>query len=214
MSAGRIIVPMDRSFRYSILTLAALGLLSACSSSQINHLANDGPLTPLPDELIPQDPEDHVLNAAMQDYLKQIKAPLSSRYDFTRIDLDDDGRRDALVMLKGPHHYWCNMDGCNMLVMKAGNDYFNIASAIFPVRGPLYVTDHVSEGWRDMVIRVSGQSYARAKNVANIFMKPSACDRCWSTRLMTTVSTWPSSAVRRARSTSAIPPHASCRMIS
>ncbi len=158
---------MGRSFFFSlIISILALSL-SGCSSS--GREVSYNPLTPLPDELLPQDPEDHVLNAAVQEYLKLADAPLCSSYDFTRVDLDGDNRRDALVMMKGPHNYWCNMGGCSLIVFKAANDHFEWSSQISPVRGPLYVSDETSEGWKNLIIRVTGMPDAKAKSVAMQF---------------------------------------------
>ena len=155
--------------RFALLPsfIALALLLSGCAAGPDSVAYDDGPLTPLPHEFIPQDPEDHVLEAAIRDYLVAAKGPASTQYDFTRVDLDGDGRRDALVMMKGPHHYWCGMDGCSLVVFKAANDHFALVSEIFPVRGPLYVSNRISEeGWKNLIIRVSGQSYAKAKDVA------------------------------------------------
>ncbi len=157
---------MDRFYRFSFLCLCvctALIFLSGCAAH--SDSPSGGPLTPLPGDLA-QDPEDHVLDAAIRDYLVATGGPLFTRYDFTRVDLDNDGRREGLVMMKGPHHYWCDANGCSLLVFRAADDHFTVASEIFPVRGPLYVGDTMSKGWHDLIVRVSGQSYAPAKNVA------------------------------------------------
>ncbi|HEY8189380.1 MAG TPA: hypothetical protein VIF12_01740 [Micavibrio sp.] len=163
---------MGRSifFTLSSLILSTI-LLSGCSSSGPRPLSysDDGPLTPLPDEFLPQDPEDQVLDSAVQDYLKLTKAPLSSRYDFTRVDLDGDHRRDALVMMEGPHGYWCAANGCSLIVFRAADDHFEWSSNIFPVRGPLYVSNTTSEGWKNLIIRVTGQPDVKAKDVAMQF---------------------------------------------
>lgn len=143
--------------------LMALLFLSACAGGP--GMDDDGPLTPMPGYM-PQDPEDHVLDEAVQTYLAKAGGPASSRYDFTRVDLDGDQRRDALVMMKAPHHYWCDMNGCSIVVFHAADNSFSPVSEIFPVRGPMYVSEDVTQGWRDLIIRVSGQSYARAKDVA------------------------------------------------
>jgi len=157
---------MSRSTLLSVCLGFSL-FLSGCAAGPGDIAYDDGPLTPLPHELIPQDPEDHVLNAAIRDYMDAANGPTSTQYDFTRVDLDGDSRRDALVMMKGPHHYWCGMDGCSLVVFKAANDHFTLVSEIFPVRGPLYVSDRISEeGWKNLIIRVSGQSYAKAKDVS------------------------------------------------
>lgn len=121
----------------------------------------------MPISSAPQDPEDSVLAAAVRDYLNIENGPANTLYDFTRVDLDGDTRRDALVMMKAPHNYWCGMDGCSLAVFKAADDHFTLVSEIFPVRGPMYVSKTMSEdGWKDLLIHVSGQSYAQAKNVS------------------------------------------------
>lgn len=155
-------------FHKLFIALFSLILLAGCASGEREsaYADGDGPLTPLPEDYVPMEPEDHVLDQAIQDYLRYTKGPLFSRYDFTRVDLDGDRRRDALVMMKGPHSFWCDMNGCSLLIFKAHDDYFTVASTIFPVRGPMYVSDLTHQGWRNLIVRVSGLSYADAKNVA------------------------------------------------
>ena len=57
------------------------------------------------------------------------------------------------------------MHGCTMLVLKAGDDRFTLVNAIQPVREPLYISDSESNGWRNLVVRVSGR-WDSAKDVA------------------------------------------------
>lgn len=146
-----------------ILICFAILPLAGCGTSKDD---TGGPLTPMPDFNAVNDPTDAALVQSIEAYLKQSGGPASTRYDFTRMDLDHDSRRDALVMMKGPHHYWCDMNGCSMVVFKAGNDSFTPLSEVFPVRGPLYVSDAQTAGYRDLIIRVDGQAYAKAKDVA------------------------------------------------
>ena len=153
-----------RMNRLSLFALFLASLLSACAAS--DPAPSGGPLTPMPGEYSVREPDDGVLNKAVTEYLAHSGSPSSTRYDFTRIDLDGDNRRDALVMMKGPHHYWCDMNGCSMVIFHANDDSFSTVSEMFPVRGPLYVSDQKTQGWRDLIVRVSGQSYAKAKNVA------------------------------------------------
>lgn len=147
-------------------SIVFVSFLSACTATPAQ---DDGPLTPMPDQHAILEPDDSVLAQAVAEYLKHAGGPASTRYDFTRIDLDGDTRRDALVMMKGPHHYWCDMNGCSMVVFKANNDSFTTVSEMFPIRGPLYVSNDTSQGWRDLIVRVSGQAYAKAKDVAVSF---------------------------------------------
>lgn len=150
--------------RFSALTAALLTVLSlslaACSSGS-DHAG--GPLTPVPNG--PVDPSDDILRVAVADFLQTSGAPVSSKFQFSRFDLDADGRRDALVLFSNPYGYWCDINGCTMLVLKAGDDRFTLINAIQPVRGPLYIGDSQSNGWKDIVVRVSGRWNA-AKDVA------------------------------------------------
>ncbi len=140
--------------------LATVGLLlSGCArTSPITH---DIPAA----AYAAHDPDDRVLEQAVQDYLAATGRPAHSRYDFIRADLNGDNRRDALVMMKGPHHYWCDMNGCALIVMRAHDTGFSVLSEIAPVRGPFHIAEGTSAGWRDLIVRVSGLAHAPAKTV-------------------------------------------------
>ena len=149
----------------AILTTALLGisLLMAASCSSSKPKPKQALLLPLPKP--PHDPSDALVAAAVSDFLKSTSAPAASSYEFSRIDLDDDGRRDALVLFKTPYGYWCGMHGCTLLVMKAHNDRFTLVNGIQPIREPVYISEDRTNGWKDMVVRVSGR-WKEAKDVA------------------------------------------------
>ena len=140
-----------------ILTLILL--LSACS-----HQDQAG-LTPLPDR---QDPKDEQLTAAVTDFIQIQNAPPQSTYDFVRVDLNGDGRRDGIVLFKLPHTHWCGWDGCGMAVFQASNDDFTPMATINNVRGPIYVSNTGNQGWRDIIVRTSGTNLPD-KNVVMAF---------------------------------------------
>ena len=146
------------------ITFAVLGLLitGACQGAPQQDLAIKAPLTPLP-ELV--DPNDFQLQQSVLATLKTMGAPMHSNYDYRRIDLNDDGRRDALVLFKTPYGFWCDKHGCTMLVMEAHNDKFTLVNSIQPVRPPIYSTANQTNGWKDIIIRVSGR-WKSAKNVS------------------------------------------------
>ncbi len=74
---------------FAILTLAG------CTSTA----PEDGPLTPFPEAAL--DPGDEVLAGAVQEFLLTTEAPNASQYEFSRMDLDDDGRpRRAMQHLR------------------------------------------------------------------------------------------------------------------
>lgn len=136
-------------------------LLSACGGSTSS---NNG-LTPLPDY---QGPDDSALIEAVNEFIQARTAPPNSEYDFVRIDLNGDGLRDAIVLFKLPHTYWCGWDGCGMAVFRAHREHFTPLATISNVRGPIYVNSTGNKGWRDIIIRLSGTTM-RDKNVTLAF---------------------------------------------
>ncbi len=113
------------------------------------------------------DPDDKVLIKAISQFLETTKAPAASTYNFVRTDLNEDGRRDALVLFKTPFGYWCGTHGCTMLVLRAHNDYFSLVNAIQPVREPVYISTVKSHGWKNLIVRVSGR-WDKAKDVVMV----------------------------------------------
>lgn len=157
--------------RFTLTIIYALGLLcilAACTSSQGHHNADDdGPLTPMPEKRQVIDPDDTVFMDALTRHIADSNAPVHSRYEFSRIDLDGDGRRDALAYITSPYHYWCSKDGCTLLVFKARDDNFRLLSRITPVQNPVLVSDHRNYGWRDLIVRVPAPALEySAKDVA------------------------------------------------
>ncbi len=139
--------------------------LTACSSGKQDYARE--PLLPLPtDYTTLRDPDNTDFMAAITQYVHAKAGPSNTRYEFTRIDLDNDGRREGIVIMKTPHKFWCGDNGCNMAVFKAYNDDFKLVSEIAPVRGPLLISDHKTKGWRDIIVRVSGRTGFNAKDVA------------------------------------------------
>ena len=134
--------------------------LGACSTPQKQHEYSQL-LVPLPQV---KDPSDAYLRAAVKETLKKTGGPVSSSYDFKRHDLNGDGRRDALVFLKTPYGYWCNIYGCTMLVFEAHNDHFTFVNHVQPVREPIFISQDKSNGWQDLILRVSGR-WDEAKDV-------------------------------------------------
>jgi hypothetical protein len=141
--------------------LAALGALASCAAA------------PPPDSAPPAlqqaaliDPDDQLLVRDLDSYITASNGPANTRYEFSRIDLDHDGRRDGLALLVSPYYKWCNDNGCQMVLMKARNDGFDPVSVVSPVRGPITVAENTTNGWRDLIVRVSGRSNVGTKNAA------------------------------------------------
>ncbi|NCC21326.1 MAG: hypothetical protein EOM26_02560 [Alphaproteobacteria bacterium] len=144
-----------------VLTFLAL---SACGSGADRSATGTDPLLPFPYEEA-RDLDDSVLIASLQEIMKARGGPLNSRFDYTRIDLDNDGRKDALVYMKTPFQYWCGQHGCSMFVMRAGLETFELVSEIEPLRPPMIVANDTTNGWRDLIVRIDGR-WSKTKDVA------------------------------------------------
>ncbi|MBN8522113.1 MAG: hypothetical protein J0L77_09495 [Alphaproteobacteria bacterium] len=122
-------------------------------------------MTPEPQEVT--DPSDSVLKETIAQRLKGQNAPPQSQYDFARIDLNRDGQRDALVLYRLPHTYWCSWSGCLLSIFRAEENGFTFINDIPGIRGPLVISSNTSEGWRDIIIELSGtQLYNRRVTLA------------------------------------------------
>lgn len=129
--------------------LIVILFIAACSPMQSAH---EG-LTPMPSL---EDLGEEELRAAMDNYLRSSGSPLNSQYEFAFVDLDNNGRRDALVLMKLPYTYWCGWSGCPLLAFRANTDSFSFISRSENVRGPVFVASTSGNGMRDIIIRASG----------------------------------------------------------
>jgi hypothetical protein len=162
------------SFKKLLPALACALLLSACAGGagpRASHDPAPGPLTPMPGEFghsqnLVRDPDNGKFMQAAQAYIAAAHGPAFSQYQFTRVDLDGDGRRDGIILLQSPHSSWCNFNGCRMAVFRATDTDFKLVAQIGPVRGPLLVADQKTNGWRDIIVRVSGRYDIATKDVA------------------------------------------------
>lgn len=139
-------------------------MLAACGKSAPE--VAEMPMLPMPVSQVPHDPDNDVLARSIAAYVSEAKGPANSQYEFTRIDLDADGRREGIVMMKNPHQFWCGIHGCRMAVFQASDDGFALRSEIAPVRGPLTVSETRTNGWRDLLVMVDGRTGWERKQVA------------------------------------------------
>lgn len=154
---------MKYSIRYYLFSISSL-LLNGCSSNA--HLAHKQitPLLPIIEQEQRVNLDNRHVTAAVNDYLKHRQGPLFSQYNFMRTDLDQDGWQDALIYLTAPYGQWCNKNGCTVLVLHAQKDGFTITGEIYPIRPPFYISDTFSNGWRNIIVHVSGRT-EKAKDI-------------------------------------------------
>lgn len=145
--------------KYTILFLALF--LTACGTKA----PESKPITPTPPPT--GELSNAQLRADLTAYLQANNHPRSTSYDISRIELNNDNNRDALVFLNTPYGYWCEKNGCTMLVFKAGREQFRPITLTSPIRGPIYVSRTKTKGWNDIIMRVSG----RREDAKNVVLK-------------------------------------------
>jgi hypothetical protein len=101
------------------------------------------------------------INQALLDYLAKTgdDPKYANPHQTAEIDLNDDGRQDALVLLENPI-YFCGTGGCTMLVFKGTKSGFEFVSRSSLIRGPVLVSETKTHGWRDLIMEVSGGGVA------------------------------------------------------
>jgi putative lipoprotein len=101
------------------------------------------------------------LNRALLAYLAQqgIDPQNLNPHQTALIDLNGDGRQDALVLLQNPI-YFCGTGGCTLLVFQGTKSGFKFVSTTALIRSPVLVSDTRTHGWRDLIVEVSGGGIA------------------------------------------------------
>ena len=153
-----------RRYLRDILTLVSVGLITAsCSSAP----------EPEPHRLVvnytatKKDPSDAALVDSIQQYVNNRQGPANTRFEYVRIDLNDDGRRDAIVMMKLPYSFWCKKEGCRTVIFEADNEKFDVTTEMTLVRGPILISETKTNDWKDIIIRED----ARISDARHVLMQ-------------------------------------------
>lgn len=85
------------------------------------------------------------------------------RYFYNLVDLNGDGRPEALVYLMGQE--FCGTGGCNLLVFQPVNDGYRLLAEISLVNNPVIVSRQRTRGWNDLILYVAGGGITRGHYV-------------------------------------------------
>lgn len=155
------------SFRLSYFAAALLGLLLGCASAKAPPAgpAPSGPPAPVkvaapaerttPAAARPATAEPArlrgptVANVLAQFFAGQQASGADARHVVELIDLNGDGRDDALVLMQSRRY--CSASGCEMLVLERTASSFELHSRLRLGRTPLIAAESHTGGWRDLV---------------------------------------------------------------
>ena len=166
------------SFRLSYFSAALLGLLVGCSGAPGPAAAPVPASRPAaaapaehpapPPKAVPRSepaaavptrpvPRGATVDLAITQFLAHEKAAgPDARHVVERIDLNGDGRDDALVLLQSRRY--CNARGCTLLVFERVGDAYQLHSRLLLGRTPLIAAESHTGGWRDLVAPMTSAS--------------------------------------------------------
>lgn len=75
-------------------------------------------------------------------------------YDFAAIDLNGDGKPEAVVLFTGPD--WCQKTGCSLVVFQEEEVGYRPVTHITSARPPILIGPEASFGWRDLIVNTGG----------------------------------------------------------
>lgn len=96
------------------------------------------------------------LTEALNSYLQElgVKSETEPTYKTEYIDLNNDGIKDALVLMDTPD--WCGSGGCSLFIFQGGENKFEFLSSASLIQNPFTVSETQTNGWRDLVVEVRG----------------------------------------------------------
>lgn len=79
-------------------------------------------------------------------------------YDFAGVDLNGDGKSEAVVIFSGPD--WCQKTGCSLVVFQEEQVGYRPVSHITSARPSVLIGPEASFGWRDLMVNTGGGNAA------------------------------------------------------
>lgn len=78
----------------------------------------------------------------------------NTRYYYNKVDLNDDGISEIFAFLVGP--FVCGTGGCSAVIFKQENGEYKLLSRFSLVRNPIIISNKKTNGYRDIIMKVSG----------------------------------------------------------
>jgi hypothetical protein len=86
------------------------------------------------------------------------KARAAGPYEFSGVDLNGDGKPEAIVLFTGPD--WCQKTGCSLVVFQEEQVGYRPVSHITSARPPVMIGPEATFGWRDLMVNTGGGNAA------------------------------------------------------
>ena len=98
--------------------------------------------------------DDVSARKSLRVFLDTFYSQLKDRYDAAFVDLNADGKPEAIVYLTSKD--WCGSGGCTTLILVRDGDSWRLLTKIAIARTPLRILASKSSGWRSIGVWVEG----------------------------------------------------------
>ena len=88
-------------------------------------------------------------------YLNVTDVEHEETFRFALVDLNGDGRADAIALMAGPD--WCGSGGCTMLIFRGVETGFEFVSKVTIANPPIRVSKKAVHGWRTLIVSSKGK---------------------------------------------------------
>jgi hypothetical protein len=142
---------MKRRF-FQLLACIPLILLVIAPISTAQNSPKPIVLRSVPPEKIRDNKLEQALLKALGEDVGDSEYPV--QYYYNRVDINGDGKPEVLVYVFGQSV--CGTGGCSAFVFQPKNNGYQLISAISLARNPIIVSEHQTQGWKDLIMFVSG----------------------------------------------------------
>jgi hypothetical protein len=103
---------------------------------------------------IPSSEDDESARRSLRAFLEGFDRDLKGRFTYALVDLNGDGKPEAVVYLMG--NDWCGSGGCTTLILVRDGDSWRLLTKVAISRPPIRVLVTKSNGWRSIGVWVQG----------------------------------------------------------
>jgi hypothetical protein len=109
---------------------------------------------PHPAQISTPDPPAAVLKKFVQARVRQIAFAIdgTERFSYAFIDLNGDGKHEAIVYLTG--NGWCGTGGCQLYILTPDGAGYKFVARIPATRPPIRVLNKISHGWHSVSVLI------------------------------------------------------------